>query len=266
MYFLSLKPNYHNEMEYDSEKLIIDTTSTKALPHKFRTSCCLTGNKKLKGLNLVGLKNLNISGSGQFSESNLPLVKKTLECCKSIIVVDLRQESHGFINGKPVSWSNKKNNANLGLTLPQVSDIEDEQLQAISFCRTLSFCNHPSIKISPKCVEDENLLVQTHRMSYIRIPVTDGAIPTEDTVSFFINFVSCVPADIHLYFHCKAGVGRTTVFMIMYDMIKNAGLVSFDAIINRQMALANFNAKEAKHFMNQERVDFLRDFYNIIVA
>lgn len=62
-------------------------------------------------------------------------------------------------------------------------------------------------------------------------------------------------------FHCKAGFGRTTTYMIMYDMTKNYKEVSAEEIIKRQLGLANFNENTIQSFYNNERISFLNKFY-----
>lgn len=84
-----------------------------------------------KTTNLIGLKDninmkdldkLNVSASQQFSEYNFSLLLEAIRTSLSITVVDLRQESHGFINEFAVSWMSSKNDANKGLTRNQVLD------------------------------------------------------------------------------------------------------------------------------------------------
>lgn len=45
-----------------------------------------------------------------------------------IIIVDLRQESHGFINGVAISWVDNHNKANKGLTKEAVLSDENTRL------------------------------------------------------------------------------------------------------------------------------------------
>lgn len=90
------------------------------MPFKFRKSNELQSIANNSTLNLVGLDNLNISGSQQFSKMNLPLLLKAIDTNLPVIDFDLRQESHGFINGIPISFENEHNNANKGLSNDQV--------------------------------------------------------------------------------------------------------------------------------------------------
>ena len=130
---------------------------------------------------------LNISGSQQFSEYNLPLVINSIGTSLPITVIDLRQESHGFINGAPVSWANVKNDANIGLTREQVLIDEYNKLSSIKLNVPMTYYNHKNITVIPTKVENENHLVNSKSLSYIRIPVTDGKIPTDDMVDYFVG-------------------------------------------------------------------------------
>jgi hypothetical protein len=63
-------------------------TSKDGMPRNFRD------------LSVIGI---NAISSAQFSEDELQKLRQKYPNEK-IVIVDLRQESHGFINGKPVSW------------------------------------------------------------------------------------------------------------------------------------------------------------------
>ncbi|EPY2274910.1 GxGYxYP domain-containing protein [Clostridium sporogenes] len=241
--------------------LVLDSRNNNEIPKKFRKSSDISNVEKNKNINLSGLKTLNISGSKQFSQQNLPLIINNIETPLPITVVDLRQESHGFINGLPVSWANKKNNANEGLTKTEVLEKENNELKSIKLNKPLSFYNDPNKTIIPTKVESEEQLVKNNSLSYIRIPVTDTKLPTDDMVDYFVDVVNSNPKDTWYHFHCKQGIGRTTTFMIMYDMMKNAKEVSADDIIKRQLLLAGFDENQMKSFYNDKRSTFLQSFY-----
>jgi protein-tyrosine phosphatase len=247
--------------------LIFDSLGyINVVPREFRKTTDLTAIKDNKNLNLNGLDKLNISGSQQFSEHNLPLLIEAIGTSLPITVVDLRQESHGFINGLPVSWADLKNNANVGLTREQVLEDEANKLKSIKLNEPITLYNKPKDVIVPTKVQDENELVRSKNLSYNRITVRDGGIPSDDMVDYFMEFIKNQKENSWLHFHCKEGEGRTTTFMIMYDMLKNYKEVSADDIINRQIALARFDEAHAKSFQNKERIDFLNKFYNYCKA
>lgn len=248
-------------LDDNNVNLVLDSQNYYGMPNHFRKSTDVINTQSSKDLNIIGLNTLNISGSQQFSQFNLPLITNSIDPSFSVIVVDLRQESHGFINGLPISWANALNNANSGLTFNQVMINEYTKLKSIKLNVPITFYNHKNITIVPKKVEDENHLVNSKSLSYVRIPVTDGKIPTDDMVDYFVLLVKSQPKNTWLHFHCKQGIGRTTTFMIMYDMMKNSKEVSADDIINRQLLLANFDESHIKSFNNNERINFLQNFY-----
>ena len=237
-----------------------DAANTKKLPHHFRKCTDEIEIPSGTELNLTGLDTLRISGSSQFAENSLGMIKNSIGTNYSIITIDLRQESHGFINGTAVSLENEKNNANAGLTLEEVIKTENKDLNSIKLNEPLLLFNTQK-EIIPKYVLNEASLTGDNSIGYLRIPVTDGKLPTEDMIVYFITFVNNQPENSWLHFHCKAGVGRTTTFMIMYDIMKNCNDVSLYDIITRQVILSKINEKAAAGFYKGEHFDFLNNFY-----
>ncbi|MDD3224802.1 MAG: phytase [Clostridium sp.] len=245
-----------------NSNLILDSSKYKDMPKHFRKSSDLTNIKNTNDLNLNGLDTLNISGSSEFSEYNLPLLIKGINTSMPIAIVDLRQESHGFINGIPVSWTCcDKNKANLNLTRDEVIATENKLLNSINLNEPLYFYNHPDISIIPKAVLNEEQLSASKSLYYIRIPVTDGKLPTDDMVDYFVESIKSAPKNTWMHFHCKHGIGRTTTFMIMYDMFKNSKKASADEIIKRQLVLSGLTEKHVKSFYNNERYSLLKNFH-----
>lgn len=241
--------------------LVLDPSQTEAIPDHFRKSSNGLNESTAKGINTTGLKELNISGSEQFAEFNLPIVIKSIGDYK-LTIVDLRQESHGFVNGFPVSFKNSLNNANEGLSRDQVINKEIADLSSIKVNEPITFFNKPKNSVVVKDVKRETDVAKSNNVSYLRVPVTDRKLPTDDMVDFFVSSVKDLPKNSWLHFHCKHGIGRTTTFMILYDMMKNSKDVPMNDIIQRQLLLANFDEKEIKSFNNPGRSKLFTDFYN----
>ncbi|MDP4089157.1 MAG: GxGYxYP family putative glycoside hydrolase, partial [Bacillota bacterium] len=261
LFSLYISPAINTYSYTGNVRLVLDASNYRELPKNFRKTSDLSAVQNIKGLNLSGLDKLNISGSHQFSGFNLPLLVGAIDTSLPITVVDLRQESHGFVNGIPVSWASAGNDANKGLTMEQVLSDEKSKLGSIKLNVPLTIEDHPNITVVPVRVEDEKQLVTFKALPYIRIPVTDGKLPEDDMVDYFVQFAKSQPQNSWLHFHCKEGVGRTTIFMIMYDMLKNSQKASADEIIKRQLLLAKFNESQVKSFYNAERTGFLQKFY-----
>jgi protein tyrosine phosphatase (PTP) superfamily phosphohydrolase (DUF442 family) len=169
-----------------------------------------------------------------------------------VVLVDLRQESHIFINGLAVCWYADKDWANVGRSLPWIQDNEDQQVQGIVAARSVvvsTLVKAPEDKVSTKDpvtldvseATTEAGLAQQAGVGYFRIPVTDHCRPTDDMVDRFVAFVKGLKADAWLHFHCHGGDGRTTTFLTLYDMIRNVPQgVDLDDIVARQSMMGQY--------------------------
>ena len=241
----------------DEIYLTLDSSEKNELPSNFRKTTDLSILSKYN-LNTVGLSELNISGSAQFSLGELKKILINLNK-QNIVDVDLRQESHGFINGNAISWHGIDDKANRGLSFSEVIVKEASQLSNIKLFTPISI-DLGKYNLTPTEVKNEDSLIKPFNLTYLRLTVTDNERPTDDMVDKFINFINNMPKDTWLHFHCKEGIGRTTTFMSMYDMIKNSKNVTFNEILDRQQYLAKLSV-----FILDKadpRLVFLQNFYN----
>ncbi|OPJ55674.1 fused DSP-PTPase phosphatase/NAD kinase-like protein [Clostridium oryzae] len=252
--------NYQNHL-YNQSEMLLDSSTYNILPNNFRKTSDLTLLKKYGGLNQSGLYRLNISGSAQFSKQNLLSLLKNINTPLNKVVVDLREEPHCFINGIPASWSNLRKDKNITVTSNQILADEATEINNIKLKIPINFCNNNTLSIVPHSIKNEQSLAKSRKLSYIRIPVSEDRVPTDDIVDSFVKHIKQQPVDIWLHFHCRDGVSRTTTFMIMYDMMKNYNKVPADDIIKRQLILGNFNNAQIKSFSDQKVCTFLNNFY-----
>jgi hypothetical protein len=227
----------------------LDAPQINQLPKNYRSTKLITA----KRISTIGLSTLNESGSAQFSAAQLPPLIQAIGHYQTIVDVDLRQESHGFLNGHAISCRSTNNWGNLGKTPQQIKMSEDRFLASV-------------VGGSVKSVFNEEQLARANGIAYQRIYVTDRCRPTDAQVDEFIHFTQTLKPHTWLHFHCRAGKGRTTTFMIMYDMMHNAKRVSFNAILERQAALGGANLKKLspsqKFYLNASlRLVFLHHFY-----
>jgi protein-tyrosine phosphatase len=250
--------------------LIIDTENKAVLPKKFRTTKDKISSDKVGTINLKGLSDLNMSGSGALSEKGLAAIKDKIGN-RAILDVDLRQEDHGFVNGMGISWFGKNDDANKGLTRDQIISDEKNKLNKISQDKHVTFDqlkNGKSINVlkeinDPQKVQTEEELAKTLGISYLRITVTDHEKPLDEQVDLFVKSVTNLPQDTWLHFHCRGGAGRTTTFMSMYDMMHNAKNVSYEDIMKRQTLIGGSDLlKGEDEDKTQSRPDFMKTFYN----
>jgi len=246
--------------------LVLDMRNIDKLPKNFRTTSVPLKNHPQ--IDTRGLNDLHAVGSGQFSLLSFKHAISYIPA-DSILVIDLRQEPHGFLNANSISWYGKNNAANAN---KQAEVIEKEQaslLQNLRFKETavietqvgrpVEFAVHQALS--------EAELMHHFRIAYERLYIQDHHAPDNEEVNRFIQIINQTPNDTWVYFHCRAGKGRTTTFMLMYDMMHNAKILSFEDLLARQAALGGKDLtslpekKSSKYQAAIERLAFLKLFY-----
>jgi protein-tyrosine phosphatase len=240
------------------------------LPVQFRDTASIYS----KGsLSLQNLSALNISGSCQYSKVQLEnLVTKIGTAKFTVCLVDLRQESHVFLNGIPVSWYAANDWANVGRSLEWIESDESLHLIHMVAARSIAvstlvkeeggqFSTKDPITVEVLDATTEMGLAHQLGIDYIRIPVSDHCRPTDDMVDRFVTFVRGLEANAWLHFHCHGGDGRTTTFMTLYDMIRNAGSLALEDIADRQSLIGEYDLFKGSSESYKLRTQFITAFY-----
>lgn len=256
--------------------LVVDTPEDVEMPKVFRTTSDDIPDNNV--INRGGLDGLHLAGSQQFSDIGLRTALGKIPG-RSVVIVDLRRESHGMLNHSAVSWYGPQNAANANKTPEQVSMSEARllaKLKKSTFKWVYEIVEKTDDDFVEKVkkefvrvnsVKSEKKLASEFHVAYKRFYVEDFHKPDDQQVDRFVAFARKIPASTWIYFHCRAGRGRTTTFMAMYDMMKNAKQISFDDIIARQAALGGSDLKEMpdtasfKYKFAVERFNFLKKFY-----
>lgn len=257
--------------------LVVDTLDNTGLPGNFRNlSTAQIANPKI---NTSGLKNLLVAGSGQFSEKQLNTVVNTLHP-NSLMIFDLRQEDHGFLNGNAISWYGMNNQANLNKTPQQVEQDQFQKLNALQNLPTTmayeilkkgpdgSIASAKPLRFTVQTVFAESDLTRAYSFGYTRLYITDHMRPSDLAVQNFLTAYQALPSGSWTYVHCKAGLGRTTTILAMIDMLNNAKNVSLDDIIQRQAAIGGIDlsklpsSSDINYQAAVDRYAFLQNFYN----
>lgn len=193
----------------------LDASDSYELPYSFRI-----------------IPNSNLSASGQPSLNNLRTIfdklKKSAEYDATIYLVDLRQEPHGFADAYPVSWYVKKNLANYwkgnsGIERDELARLKKTVGVQTTFVPLGNYdtAHFSPVTIIPSSAQSERAAASEVGFSYIRFGVTDMMTPAPEIVDEFLNFVGTLDENDWLHFHCQAGHGRTTTFVVMYQLLQN---------------------------------------------
>lgn len=257
-------------------RCIVNMENGKELPRSFRT-CRLEGSLSVTE---QGLAELALSGSGQFSQLGLEALLERLEAerqGKPLLIVDLREESHGFVDGTAVSWyQGEKNWGNRGKKREQIEEEQAEFLDHSLLAGGLSIYpdkeSQEAIDWKVESVSDEAELLASYGLAYRRLYVTDHRRPDDRAVDEFLALFRLLGKDHWLHFHCGAGKGRTTTFMVMCDILVNGSKVSFEDILTRQWLIGgkqlndSSSAPQWKLEAIEERLAFLHRFYDYVVS
>ncbi len=225
---------------------------------------------------------LNISASGQPSMESLVVLsnelKNKLAGDGNIYIVDLREESHGFFNGYPVSFYVEKNLGNFFKPRNQIENIEAELLTDMLGRQVdlLPLGNEDKKLFKPKNIFVDSAITEREAaealgLKYVRFTATDMLFPAPEVVDDFIIFVANLKENDLVHFHCQAGHGRTTTFSVMYDILKNPEK-SLEEICSRHAAkggsdLLKRSKGDPKNYYvqaNNLRADSLIKFYNYV--
>lgn len=260
--------------------IIQDSVNQYAYPQLLRHSALIA--KEYKG-NILGVNELYTSASEEPSEKGWDYVfdyinKNKIEPKQPIVVIDLRQESHGYLNGRAITLVASHNWLNLGKSNEQSKSDENTWLYQLSSkgkvygiltnkqYASKDYSNGKVMAVT--MIRNEEYFVLKHGINYKRLYVADHMRPLDSEVDEFLKIIRSNPQNTWYHIHCRAGKGRTTTFLSMYDMLKNADKVSFDSIIERQatifpfydLAAINHGTPEMNVYYVQ-RYEFLKEFY-----
>jgi Inositol hexakisphosphate len=263
----------------DSAVLIwdIDLKLANALPRNFRTTDDpLKGPKGQLPAN-TGLADLHASGSGEFTADGLKLLLARTR--GPVTIFDLRQETHIFVNGLPVSWYATRDWANVGRSQSAIEADESARVESLKpgsriVVRPGAAVKKPGVtpitlqNVTVEHASTEREFVKPNHAAYVRVTVTDHCRPLDNEVDGFIVAVRALPENGWAHFHCEAGLGRTTTFMVLYDTLRNATHVSLEDIARRQQLLGyDYDVLRPDEPGNwkapytDDRIAFVRAFY-----
>ncbi|MCX7338389.1 MAG: hypothetical protein NTX76_03790 [Alphaproteobacteria bacterium] len=252
-------------------------------PNNFRTTWD-DDRKGSQGINRTGLADLKISGSAQFSASQLKHMLNRLQQ-KDVILVDLRQEHHFFLNGLSVCQYSPYFNATWGKTSDETKWEEEKVAGLLRNGQNLNVGlvtkrgENDTIQaaiqewLTPNTVQIESKLAAQSGVGSVRFAIADDQRPSDVIVDEFLAFMKTVPSTTWLHFHCRGGRGRTTQFMVMTDILKNGTRISLNDILNRQWAiggndLVHLSPRALKDpFLKEkatERLKFIQHFYEYV--
>ena len=238
--------------EYAAYVWRLERQDRNELPSGFRT--CLDEFKKRSPVpgydpdfvpSRKGMDRLKTSASSDFSASELDALIAEIRKVHDgpITVVDLRNETHGLLNGNHVSQYGKQNWDNIGRSREDIVEGEKEMIHGTLGRKVEVGGKAPD---SPKTVldvtsaETEAEACAKRGIGYFRLTVLDHCFSDPRSIDDFIAFASKLPEDTWLHFHCQAGMGRTNMYLVFYDFLRNPDVPEKDIIYRHFNLGGNF--------------------------
>ena len=205
----------------------------------------LDGDRSAPPIHFRRDESLRIAGGGQPSKTTLAHLHEQLSLSidTPLWVIDLRQESHGYLNEDAVSWHGVANAANRGKAAESVERDEQQRLaEAIGTnVQAVPMGHYDEAHIPYTFAEGvpgfatARHIARKSGLGYVRIAATDRRWPEPQAIDDFVNFYRSLPKEHGwLYFHCQAGQGRTTTFMVLYEILEHPDCTADEAIAHQR--------------------------------
>ncbi len=212
--------------------------------YRFRTS---QDDISVTDVDMTGLKELNLSGSNQIVFRNL---HQKLENIKlPIYILDLSYDSSGYIGEFTAAF----------FGYPDSSKLQ-HYIRRLLILRRLSLYESD--------IKPESQVTATYDFHYFHLPFKSRTIPSNDFVENFIKIIDNIPSPAWIHTYCQSGRGRTSLAMVMVDILKNSTQVSCRDIMKRQYLLGSQNIDDTSLWRNgtytqemlNNRKTFILDF------
>ena len=218
----------------------------------------------------------SLSASGAMSEAELDALRAVAPA--GAVVVDTRQESHGLLNGRAVSWWAPANAANAGRSLAEIEADEEARLAWLRARRGQVVTAHRLIKhpegaptlvpvpVRVERVESEAEAAARYGFAYWRLPMQDHTGHPEPAVVEALVARHLGPAPpVWMHFHCQAGKGRASLYMALADLLGRCGSITLEALVAEHAAAGSVDLlrtadRGPRRDKYAARVAFLWDF------
>ncbi len=230
----------------------------KTLPASFRWSGSIQMGQG-QNLNLKGMDTLNVCGSAQPDEQGMKAVRAMFGPKKRIVLLNLRAEDLVFIKPKKSKgaiacaylmsmrwWLSAKRTVE-EIEASQATRRDELMKRALKkgYIKVRG-TNDPEgayndahivsyeVPINPKKLYSPREMATKVGLEEVRRPIEKFQMQNPKDIDAFINLVKGLSPEDVLWIHCRKGLFRTTMYMILYDIMKNADKATLEEIIARQ--------------------------------
>lgn len=187
-------------------------------------------NDRCQKVNFQGFQDLRAHGSGLI---NFKDFKKNFKYDpKKLYVINLLEGDIYYYKERCLWWYGLK------YTQPNLGEILDEKPNrkfGKIFVR-LIYGSPPVDDLSNLQTERE-LFTQMGAHYFMPLKNDPDWLGNQSYIDDLVAFFNQLPEDAHLYIHCMNGRGRTTTFLVLYDIFKNGKKMPLSEIVNRHYCI-----------------------------
>ena len=202
-------------------------------------------------VDLTGLRNLQVAGGPILPFSDLKERFNHKEAIK--IIVDGTMGKCGYVYGIPVCGYQGKKKASW-----------KDMIWGVVYKGIIPI--YPELEISES---DE---AKKYGFVYRGFSIGSKVASSDQTIDQFVAFFDTLPENAWVYFHCHHGKGRTSIMLVMADIMKNAPNVTLKDIVKRQYLLGSVNLFDTAPWTKgtyetkalKDRKEFIKSFYTFI--
>lgn len=129
-----------------------------------------------------------------------------------------------------------------------------------------------SLKSNPERIISPAKAAKLYGFGYQNFPIGSKYLSKDEDIDKFVAFFDTLPKNVFLYLHCLFGQGRTSMMLVMVDILRNAPTVSLKDIVRRQYLLGSVNLFDTTPWSRltytkktlEDRKNFIERFYEFI--
>lgn len=126
--------------------------------------------------------------------------------------------------------------------------------------------------VRPDLIASGDEEAQKYGFIYKNLVIGSRFMAPNEAIDAIITFFESLPQNSWVHFHCLHGKGRTSMLLVMYDIMKNAPQVALEDIIKRQHLLGSVDLADTSVWVNggytkeqlENRKKFIENFYEFV--
>ncbi len=203
-------------------------------------------------VDLTGLR--EIRASGGYLPRFPTLVRKLQHIKEKKIIVNAESELTEYIKGLPITLLGYKKSK------PELKH----------YVRRLVFTS--TIKECPELISSGNQEASQYGFIHKNLVIGSRSPVPPQNIDNIVTFFDDYAPNYWIHFHCTHGKGRTSMLLVMLDIMKNAPKVALKDIIKRQHFLGSVDLADTVRWLKggytiemlENRKKFIEDFYTFV--